>query len=85
MMWRYRSLKATLKPSSAEVSPCPQVVDLPHPVAVYPCAAAAPITPPPPLPIVLPSPMHLMPMAPNPFMLPLPFYHIFSQLAQLQH
>ncbi|RCN33216.1 DM DNA binding domain protein [Ancylostoma caninum] len=73
------------EPSSAEVSPSP-LIELPHPVAVYPCAPA-PLTPPQitaTLPMVLP-PSQMLPAVPNPFLLPLPLFQIFTQLTQHPH
>ncbi|KAK6059755.1 hypothetical protein COOONC_02598 [Cooperia oncophora] len=77
------------EPSSSEVSPSPHIAaELPHPVAVYPCAVPPPLTPPiaAPIAMVMPQPaVHLIPTMPNPFILPLPFFSIFHQLAQQQH
>ncbi|KAK6030449.1 DM DNA binding domain protein [Ostertagia ostertagi] len=73
------------EPSSSEVSPSPHITaELPHPVAVYPCPAPPPLTP--PIAMVLPQPVvHLIPPMPNPFMLPLPFFNILHQLSQQMH
>ncbi|PIO59832.1 DM DNA binding domain protein, partial [Teladorsagia circumcincta] len=68
------------------VSPSPHITaELPHPVPVYPCAAAPPALTP-PIAMVLPQPVvHLIPTMPNPFMFPLPFFNMLHQLSQQMH
>ncbi|WKX94991.1 hypothetical protein Q1695_011890 [Nippostrongylus brasiliensis] len=75
------------EPSSAEVSPCPRIAELPHPVAVYPAlpppmAAPIPIILPPPPP---PPPTHYISFSPNIFIHPYSFFQIFQQLSRQHH